>query len=754
MGAKRKKSRLSTGNMPEAAGNEIVGPGAVSGHGDRPPRRESPWGSLLALGLIAVAAIAAYCNSLEGPFLFDDRNWITENSCIRRLWPIWEVLFPPFGTLVRGRPMLSLTLALNYALGGLNVWGYHVTNIAIHLLAAWTLFGITRRTLILPIFREQFAKMATPLALVVAAMWMIHPLQTEAVTYIVQRTESLAGLFYLLTLYCVIRGATSTKATPWYVAAATACLLGIATKEILATAPLVVLLYDRAFLAGSFRDAWRQRRGLYLGLAASWALVAILLLSTGFYAGTTGFAVQKFTCWSYLLTQSGVIARYLQLAFWPVGLCLDYNWPPAQTFSEIVVPGLVVLGLLGLTFWALVKRPVWGFLGAWFFAILAPTSSFIPIQDAAFEHRMYLSLAALAAGLVIGGWLAGQSLVRRGTISPSTLPLAGGFLAILVVVALGIATFQRNADYQSDLAIWADTAAKSPRSARAHNNLGEAYHDRHRPNDAIAQLETALEIDPKYADAQSNLGAVLANHGRPEEAIAHFQKAMELDPRSAPSYFNLGNILFSRGQIDESIELFEKALLLRPQFAPAHVGLGQALEHRGRHDEALVHYRQALALAPECLEAHNNLGMALASRGMLDEAVAHFRMAIKIRPDCAQAHSNLGLALACSRQFDEAIAECQRALQIMPDYADAYNNLGMTLAECGRIDEAIAVYQKALQLRPDFAPAYNTLGMILMKSGKRDEAVRHFRKAVEIDPNFAQARHNLEDALGHEGRKE
>ena len=201
----------------------------------------------------------------------------------------------------------------------MNVWGYHAVNLAIHVLAAWTLFGVTRRTLLLPPLHYRFGLAATPLALAVAMLWTLHPLQTEAVTYVIQRTEALAGLFYLLVLYCVVRGAMSTRSIFWYIAATVSCLLGMATKEVMATAPLLVLLYDRTFLAGSFREALRRRFGLYLALAATWTVVPALLFSTGFYGGTAGFAVQKFTWWSYLLTQSGVIVHYLRLAFWPLG---------------------------------------------------------------------------------------------------------------------------------------------------------------------------------------------------------------------------------------------------------------------------------------------------------------------------------------------------------------------------------------------------------------------------------------------------
>jgi protein O-mannosyl-transferase len=651
---KRRGHSKLVGNTPAASNKEKTP--AAAGHSPAPPARSAGvsvgWVILLAPVVIALAAVAAYQNSFAGTFVLDDVSWIEGNASIRHLWPISQVLFPTDASLVGGRPVVSLTLAVNYALGGMNVWGYHAVNLAIHVLAAWALFGITRRTLVLPQLQSRFGSAATPLALVVALLWLIHPLQTEAVTYVIQRTEALAGLFYLLVLYCVIRGATSSGPIFWYIAATAACLLGMATKEVMATAPLIVLIYDRTFLAGSFREVWRRRYGLYLALAATWAVIALLLFSTGFYGGTTGFAVQKSTCWSYLLTQTGVIVHYLRLAFWPVGLCFDYGWPPAHGMGEVFLPGILVLGLLVLTVWALFERPAWGFLGAWFFMILAPSSSFVPIKDAAFEHRMYLSLAAIVVGVVIGGWLVGQWLVGRGTIRQSALWISGGALAAFAAVALGLLTFERNADYHSVLSVWEDTVAKAPGNERAHYNLGVTLASSGRAAEAITHYQRALEIKPDHELAHNNLGLALARGGQLDDAIAHYQKALEIKPDFAEAHYNLGLVLAKRGQADEAIAQYKQALEFKPDYAEAHNDLGIALAKRGRFEDAADHFFRAVQLKPDDAGIHNNLGIALASRGRLDEAIAHFRKALEIEPDFADARTNLDLTLGRRRKTE------------------------------------------------------------------------------------------------------
>ena len=410
----------------------------------------------LAAGMIVIATLVAFSDSFCGVFVFDDYPGIINNRTLQHLWPIWGPLCPPKNhAAVDGRPLLNLSFAINYAISGENVWSYHATNLMIHVLAALLLFGIVRRTLLLPATRDTWRDAALPLAFVIGLLWALHPLQTESVTYIAQRAESLVGLFYLLTLYCFIRGASSVspllsgegpgvraagdtsantlavlhdrphpsplpkgEGTVWYVGSAAACLLGMASKEVMVSAPLVVLLYDRTFCAGSFREAWRRRRAFYLALAATWLLLGGLVLSTGNLGKTGGTSPHEFTWWSYLLTQPGVIVYYLWLSVWPVDQCLDYGWPAAKTVTGVLFPMVAVLGLLALTAWALVKRPALAFLGVSFFAVLAPTSSFLPLRQAAFEHRMYLPLAVVLTIIAMGGWQTFKWLVREEKFLP------------------------------------------------------------------------------------------------------------------------------------------------------------------------------------------------------------------------------------------------------------------------------------------------------------------------------------------------
>ena len=301
----------------------------------------------LAVLLVAGAGIAAYHNTFSVPFLFDDYDAVVANPSIRHLGS-WAIFQPPAGgTGVSGRPLVNASLALNFALGGLDVRGYHVLNLACHILAALTLLGVVRRTLtgLCPAWT---AGRALAGALAVAVIWEVHPLQTESVTCIVQRNEVMMGLFYLLTLYLFIRY-TEQDRLRWALLSVAACLAGMATKEVMVTAPFLVLLYDCTFVAGTPMEAWRRRRKYYLGLAATWLLLALLVLRQGGARGAAagfGLGVSPST---YALTQCRAITHYLGLAFWPHPLVLDYGTPLVRGAGEVLPQALLLVLLAGAT---------------------------------------------------------------------------------------------------------------------------------------------------------------------------------------------------------------------------------------------------------------------------------------------------------------------------------------------------------------------------------------------------------------------
>ncbi len=544
-----------------------------------------------AVAILLVATVGVYLNSLGNPFLFDDLPLIRDNPDLHQHWRPWQIIF----TLTyRTRPVFGLSLGLNYGIGGRDVRGYHVVNIAVHFLAALTLFGVVRRTLRLERLREQFAGAADWLALAVALLWTVHPLQTQSVTYIVQRCESLMGLFYLLTLYAVIRGAGCRHGRRWYGAAVVACALGMGTKQVMVTAPFVALLYDRTLVAGSFREAVRRRWSLYVGLAATWGVLGPTFYGAGYLdwiarellMGRLGFVQSPMpTPWEYARSQFGVLTHYLWLIVWPSGLCLDYAWPVATTVRQVLPPAILVVVLMALTIWGVARRRAAGLAGASAFAILAPTSSVMPIQDLASEHRMYLPLAAVTAIVVAGGFLAGGRLLRYLVASDDHRNTVGIVLSLVLVATvagiLGYGTICRNADYASDLALWSDIVAKRPGNSRAHYTLGNALARQGHVVEAILHYREALRLNPNYADAHNNLGNALMKEDRWDEAIGEYREAIRADPGSHDAHNNLGAILAMQGKKDEAAACFREALRLKPDFGEALSNLARLSAQSG-----------------------------------------------------------------------------------------------------------------------------------------------------------------------------
>jgi tetratricopeptide (TPR) repeat protein len=542
--------------------------------------------------MLIVAAVIVYSDSFHGPFIFDDRPAIDQTSA-KQPWPVWHTLIGP-------RPVIQTTLALNYFIGGYNETGYHVCNLCIHILAALALFGVIRRTLTLPSLGRRFdERAAASLAFCAALLWAVHPLQTQAVTYVIQRMESLMGLFYLLTLYCFMRAASSPNPRAWRAAAVAACALGMGCKEVMVTAPLTVLLYDRSFVAGSFRGALR-RRGLYLGLAATWLILARSgIEAVGPQAISAGFRLKEVTPFQYALSEPGVILHYLALAFWPAGLCLDYGWPVANGVKQIA-PGVIVIGgLLAAAVWALVRKPKWGFVGAWFFLILAPTSSIMPIKDLAFEHRMYLPLAAVAVFVILASYLSWERWAGAGEGRHLPGQLLAAILILSAAGALGCATFKRNKEYATAMGIWSDTAKKAPGNPRALNNLGWQLREGGDYQGALDCLNRAIELRPRYADAYNNRAYTYASMKRFDEALADCNKAIEIRPDFATPYNNRGNLYEQFGNTEKALEDFNHAIMLRPDYHQAYNNRGLTLVKVGRYQDALKDFDKAIESAPD-----------------------------------------------------------------------------------------------------------------------------------------------------------
>ncbi|HTS18411.1 MAG TPA: tetratricopeptide repeat protein [Verrucomicrobiae bacterium] len=533
-----------------------------------PSNRRSWW-----LGVsLAILALVVYGNNLHGPFILDDVPWILNNPNIRTLWPLWKPL------LNTSRPVVQWSLAANYAIGGLEPIGYHLVNNLIHALAGLALFGVVRRTLRTRRLADRFGESADGIAFAVALLWAVHPLDTESVTYVIQRAESMAGLFAVLTLYCVIRGAMVERATAWNSAAILSCALAVGSKPVAAVVPFLALAYDWIFLAGGWSELWRKRWRLYVGLGASWLLATVFLAagkkewmgSAGVVSG--GRAIGWI---DYAMLQPQVIVHYLRLSLWPDNLCLLYGRPQQSTGLLFWLFCAVIGGSLLGTAWLLARRSPRGFLGAWFFVALAPTSSVIPLLHPMFEHRMYLPLMAVVAGIVCGMyWLLGEVVggKSRAWVWAALVAMAG--------VALGATTIRRNMDYRTEVSIWQDTARKAPMNPDAQYGLALALATAGQIDEASAAFAETMRLKPEFSLAEYDWGRTLEKAGREMEALEHFRAALRIDPRYAEAEDGIGVVLYHQGKLDEAIQHFFEATRLNPNDAQAQQNLAEALREQ------------------------------------------------------------------------------------------------------------------------------------------------------------------------------
>lgn len=625
----------------------------------RAPHQPARWPIWLGAAVIILAGFGVYWPSLQAPFVFDDIPGVTQNRSIRDLSDIGRVLLPPAeGAGVDSRPIVNLSLAVNYAISGQDVRGYRLTNIAIHVLGALALFGLVRRTLARLEMPDRLRRAALPAGFCVALLWTVHPLQTETVISIIQRTEAIVSLWYLTTLYCFLRAVEPNGHRLWLWAAWGACLLGMASKEVMVSAPLMLFLFDRSFAAGSFREAWRLRGRWHLAFASTWLLlVALVLHSGGDRGGTTGFG-QGVSPWTYLLTQSRALAIYLKLSFWPHPLIVDYGAWLAPGLREVLWESLLIVSLLGLAIWAAVRRPALGFVGLCFFAVLAPSSSFYPlISQTIAEHRMHLPLAAVLVLVVL-------ALFRL----PTRPVLAG---CLLMALAAGWGTVQRGADYASELTLWTDNVAKTPSNPWARFSLALVHNREGRLAEAELECRAVIALLPTHAGAHFTLGQIRERQGRLEEAVACFRQTQELMPKSADAFFRHGLVMLKLGRPAEALPLFAETIRLQPDHADAEGNWGAALFQLGRLNEVLPHWERVIALQPDSLTAHYNLALLRTELGQHESAVPHFETATQLGPNDPEILTSHARALLRVNRADEAREVLARTLQLNPNYEPA-----------------------------------------------------------------------------------
>jgi Flp pilus assembly protein TadD len=592
----------------------------------------------LMLAAASILVVLIYAGSLAGPFIFDDVPNIVENQHIRVSGMGPAKLFAAAAdSPIVSRPIAYASFAVNYYFHGFNVVGYRFINILIHIANGFLLYGLTKATLRTPAMAAH-KDSAGAVACLAALIWLVHPVHTQSVAYIVQRMTSLSTMFLLLSLLLYARArfaGPGRDRTLGFAGCAGAGLMALATKEIAATLPALLFAYEWFFFQNLNRGWLRRRLPVLMAVGAGMAAVALIYFwgKNPVEQILAPYSGGGLTVGQRLLTQARVVVFYLGLLIWPAPsrLNLDHDFVLSTSLLDPVSTLLALLALAALTAAAVAsarREPLGSFAVLWFLGNLVIESSVIRLETV-FEHRTYLPSVLPAA--------AGAFYLFRVLRSKSAAAV------VLAAIAVGWAgwTYQRAQVWGDAVTLWQDCARKSPGKARPHNNLGNALVNAGRLAEALPHFEKAITIKPDYADAQYNLGYAALRLGATEAGIRHLRATLQLEPENHMAHNNLGIGYLMQEDYSQAVAHLSEAVRLRPGFEIARNNLGVALRNQGRLEEAVTQLTEAIRINPGYAEAHNNLGVTLKEQGNLADAEASFRRAIELQPQYTAARRNL-----------------------------------------------------------------------------------------------------------------
>lgn len=711
---------------------------------------------ILLLFVFTIIGAGIYSNTLEGPFVMDDMVRIENNPEIQiTSLTLPNILKSAFGKISgKSRPIANVSFALNYYFHQFDLAGFHIANILIHILSGFFLFLFLNATLRITGhkgWKSQFSKtlpgyIPALIAVFAAFMWFVNPLHTQSVTYIIQRQNSMAAMFFILSFLLYIKGRIhgnlkretvktvqkapqqkgkkfrkkssstdgpkdSEKAlTPvrlyymWYLGSALTWIIALGCKQTAVTLPFFVFLYEWYFFQ-DLKGEWLRKKLKYiLGILGLFILIAFLYLGPQpleKILSIRDFANNEFTLGERVLTQFRVVIYYLSLIFYPdpSRLNLDYDFALSHSLIDPLTTLLslfAIIGLIGLAFYLARSQRLISFCIIWFFGNLVIESSIIPLAII-FEHRTYLPSMLVGLPIVILAYRYGKNIWVVSAV------LCG------VIVVFSYWTYQRNEIWKDTVTLYSDCVEKSPRKARPRFNVGLALQRQGKPEEAIPHYLAVLRLKPGYKTAHYNLGHAFRRQGKLDDAVKHYKKEIRVNPDYEKTYYDLGTVLLEQKQTDEAIGYYLKALSIKPHDELAHFNLGIALKRQGRTGEAIAHFMQAVRIKPNFEKAYYQLGLCLGRLGRTDEAIEQYTQALRLNPSSDKTHVRLGIAFQKQGNVDRAIEQYFKALRLNPNDAGTYNNLGIALMQKGNNQGAIKQFRQALRIRPDSMTVRNNL---------------------------------------------
>lgn len=711
-------------------------------------RLQTVWKSVVICLFLALAVWAGFGQTTRFGFInYDDDSIVYENPAVTRGLDLHEIgrVFTQESGRDSWFPVTDISHMLDWQLYGPDAGGHHLTNVLLHAATAIVLFLLL-----------QSMTGATWRSAFVAAAFALHPLRVESVAWIAERKDVLSGLFFMLALWAWIRHVhrqpvLQKSASPFgdvipaidprhwtagYYWALVLFFLGILSKSIVVTLPLVLMLLDfwplRRLNSASFLKLLLEKWPFFL-LSAGGCAVTVLTQRHVMQA------VRPFA-WPWRLGNALMAyVDYLEHTIFPFGLALLYPHPPSHLPALKLC--LSVLILLSVSVGAVLARRKHPYLLAgwlWYLILFLPVIDIMQTGDQTRADRYtYLPQIGLFLLFAWGAADATQSLPFRKTLLVCT--------AAVILAALGAATHVQAKYWKDSVSVWTRSLSLWPQSYIAHCNLGIALADQGKVSDAIEHFNRALEINPNDAKSINNLGKVLTTQGNVNAAVQDFHRALELEPNNVKILNNLSVALADQGQVNDAVQDLDRALQIQPEDADTYYNLGNIYAARADYDDASQNYQQALEINPDFAEARCNLGLVLARQGKLDDAIEQYEQAIRIKPHYVDALNNLGGALAAQGDMNAAAGYYQQALNLRPDDPNTLNNLGVILARQGKLNDAVKCFNRAIQLNPNDASSYNNLGITLAKQGKIAEAIESLQQALVL----ARAHNNtpLEESI-------
>lgn len=652
------------------------------------------------LFVFIILGFFTYSNTLKSPFFFDDQAHIQKNPHIRltRL-DLKGIVRAGFKSPLPQRPVANISFALNYYLHRYNVIGYHCTNIIIHILTGIFLYLFVKNTLGIPLLRRRYDGCSS-IAFFAALLWLVNPLQIQSVTYIVQRMNSLAAMFYILSLLLYVKGRLATlknkKSWLWFAGCIFAGMLALGCKEIAATLPVFILLYEWYFFQ-ELNSRWLKRSVPYvIGVFIIFGLAGLLYLGLNpLEKSSSQYERWGFTLTERVLTQSRVVIYYITLLAYPHPgrLNLDHDFALSHSLIDPPITLLcivAVIGLLALAIYTAKRQRLLSFCILWFFGNLAIESSVIPL-DLMYEHRLYLPSMLVFPAIVVLAWHGIKQKWARALV------------LCIAVLPCCIWTYERNNVWSDSVTLWKDCADKSPEKPRPHYNLANSLYEEGSNDEAIRYYTKTLQLDPNRSDAHFGFGTALLDQGRINEAINHFTDALRLRPNYAQAHHNMGIAFQRQNNFNKALEQYNQALRINPRLYQAFDSLATLFYQQGEVDKAIAYWTEALRLKPDWPKVLDNLAAALYLKGKSDKAIAYWTEALRLEPDWPKVLNNLAWVLATHkdakyRDSSEALRLAKLACELTEyKQLDLLDTLAAAYAAAGRFSQATETAEKAVQ---------------------------------------------------------